>query len=64
MATNPSGSLIATGSPEKVVRLWDPRSGKHIGKLTGHTDNIRALLLSHDGTHVRVSVFFYVEHIS
>ncbi|ORY94461.1 WD40-repeat-containing domain protein [Syncephalastrum racemosum] len=52
MATNPSGSLIATGSPEKVVRLWDPRSGKHIGKLTGHTDNIRALLLSHDGTHI------------
>ncbi|KAI8393498.1 WD40-repeat-containing domain protein [Radiomyces spectabilis] len=52
MAVNPSGSLLATGSPEKVVRLWDPRSGKRISKLTGHTDNIRALLVSHDGKHI------------
>ncbi|KAI9496618.1 WD40-repeat-containing domain protein [Zychaea mexicana] len=52
MAVNPSGTMMATGSPDKVVRLWDPRSAKQIGKLTGHTDNIRALLISHDGTHI------------
>ncbi|KAF7731707.1 hypothetical protein EC973_008879 [Apophysomyces ossiformis] len=49
LAINPTGTIIATGSPEKVVRLWDTRSGKRIGKLTGHTDNIRALLISDDG---------------
>ncbi|KAI8086121.1 WD40-repeat-containing domain protein [Halteromyces radiatus] len=52
MAVNPSGTLLVTGSPEKVVRIWDPRSGKRVSKLTGHTDNIRALLISHDGQHV------------
>ncbi|KAI8974896.1 WD40-repeat-containing domain protein [Pilobolus umbonatus] len=52
IATNPSGSMIASGSPEKVVRLWDPRSGKRISKLTGHTDNIRALLMSDDGHYI------------
>ncbi|KAI8639396.1 WD40-repeat-containing domain protein [Parasitella parasitica] len=44
--------IIASGSPEKVVRLWDPKSGKRISKLTGHTDNIRALLISEDGQYV------------
>lgn len=52
LATNAHGSIIATGSPEKVVRLWDPKSGKRITKLTGHTDNIRALLISEDGQYV------------
>ncbi|ORZ23544.1 WD40-repeat-containing domain protein [Absidia repens] len=52
MAVNPSGTLLVTGSPEKVVRIWDPRSGKRVSKLTGHTDNIRALLISDDGQHV------------
>ncbi|KAL0092183.1 WD40-repeat-containing domain protein [Phycomyces blakesleeanus] len=52
MATTPTGSLFVTGSPEKVVRLWDPRTGNRISKLTGHTDNIRALLVSDDGEQI------------
>ena len=32
------------------VRLWDPRAGSKVAKLRGHTDNVRALALSHDGT--------------
>lgn len=53
LAVNPAGSILASGSPEKVVRLWDPKSGKRISKLTGHTDNIRALLISEDGQYVK-----------
>ncbi|KAI9253221.1 WD40-repeat-containing domain protein [Sporodiniella umbellata] len=52
LTANPSGTIVVSGSPEKVVRLWDPKSGKRIGKLTGHTDNIRALLISEDGKHI------------
>ena len=55
LAVNPPGTLMASGSPEKVVRLWDPKSGKRISKLTGHTDNIRALLISDDGQYVSAS---------
>lgn len=53
LAVNPNGTILASGTPEKVVRLWDPRSGKRISKLTGHTDNIRALLISDDGQYVK-----------
>ncbi|KAM6499033.1 hypothetical protein JOM56_004541 [Amanita muscaria] len=48
LATDPFGHIIASGSPERVVRLWDPRAGKRTGKLVGHTDNIRAILVSED----------------
>lgn len=53
LATTPSGNVVAAGSPERVIRVWDPRAGgKRICKLVGHTDNIRALLVSEDGKHV------------
>ncbi|KAF9583033.1 hypothetical protein BGW38_010379 [Lunasporangiospora selenospora] len=49
LACNPSGTVLATGSPEKVIRVWDPRSGQRITKFAGHTDNIRAILISENG---------------
>ncbi|KIY47740.1 WD40 repeat-like protein, partial [Fistulina hepatica ATCC 64428] len=52
LATDPYGSLIASGSPERVIRLWDPRSARRTGKLVGHTDNIRAMLLSDNGRYL------------
>lgn len=56
-AIDDAGTLVAAGSPERVVRLWDPRisptnEGQSITGLIGHTDNIRAILLSGDGKHV------------
>lgn len=52
VATDSYGSIVASGSPERVIRMWDPRSGKRVGKLVGHTDNIRAMLLSEDAKYV------------
>ncbi|GAA6023731.1 hypothetical protein JCM10207_000238 [Rhodosporidiobolus poonsookiae] len=49
LGTTHSGSLIAAGTPERVVRVWDPRSRKQVSRLGGHTDNIRAVILSDDG---------------
>ncbi len=48
--------MIVSGSPERVVRLWDPRSGRRVGKLVGHTDNIRSILISDDGKYVSTDV--------
>lgn len=42
-------SILASGGPESVVRVWDPKSGKRITKFVGHTDNIRDILISRDG---------------
>jgi WD repeat-containing protein 48 len=44
-----NGSILASGGPESVVRLWDPKSGQSITKLVGHTDNVRSILISGDG---------------
>ncbi|RWW80647.1 hypothetical protein BHE74_00011002 [Ensete ventricosum] len=49
LAMNDSGSLLVSGGTEKVVRVWDPRTGSKKMKLKGHTDNIRALLLDSTG---------------
>ena len=55
LATDPFGHVVAAGGPEKVIRTWDPRSGKRTGKLVGHTDNIRAILMSEDSRYVCIS---------
>nr|GAT43609.1 predicted protein [Mycena chlorophos] len=52
VAADPFGHAVASGGPERVVRMWDPRSGKRSGKLVGHTDNIRAILLSEDSKYL------------
>ncbi|KAF2276189.1 WD repeat protein-like protein [Westerdykella ornata] len=42
-------SIIASGGPESVVRIWDPRTGKRITKFVGHTDIVRDVLITRDG---------------
>lgn len=39
------GNCIASGSPDSVIRLWDPRAKEQQSVLSGHTDNIRSLLM-------------------
>ncbi|OKL56220.1 hypothetical protein UA08_08474 [Talaromyces atroroseus] len=48
-ALGTGGSVLASGGPESVVRVWDPKSGKLITKFVGHTDNIRDILINQDG---------------
>lgn len=45
-------SILASGGPESIVRLWDPKSGKRVTKFVGHTDNIRAVLVNETGDTV------------
>ena len=48
-ALSVQGSIMASGGPESIVRLWDPKSGKRITNFVGHTDNIRDILVNQDG---------------
>ncbi|XP_076371088.1 WD repeat-containing protein 48 isoform X1 [Tachypleus tridentatus] len=52
LAMNPAGTIIVSGSTEKVLRLWDPRTCQKLMKLKGHSDNVKALLVNRDGTQV------------
>ncbi|KAH0523547.1 hypothetical protein TsFJ059_008536 [Trichoderma semiorbis] len=42
-------NLIASGGPEKTVKLYDPRTGSKVSNLVGHIDNIRAILIDDVG---------------
>ncbi|KAL3421033.1 UBP9-binding protein [Phlyctema vagabunda] len=44
-----SRTMLASGGPESIVRLWDPKSGKRITKFVGHTDNVRDILINETG---------------
>ncbi|XP_043272942.1 WD repeat-containing protein 48 [Venturia canescens] len=50
LAMNPPGTIIVSGSTEKVLRVWDPRTCGKLMKLRGHADNIKALVLNRDGS--------------
>lgn len=46
LAMNPSGTLLACGSTESMVRVMDARTGQKVMKLKGHTDNVRWVFVS------------------
>jgi len=47
---SPDGTLLATTSTDKTVRLWDAATGGCIRILTGHTDEVRGGAFSPNGT--------------
>lgn len=48
-ALSARGSILASGGPDSVVRIWDSKSGKLATKFVGHTDNVRSILINQDG---------------
>ncbi|WFD42205.1 hypothetical protein MPSI1_000846 [Malassezia psittaci] len=50
--SNRSGSVIATGGVDHIVRGWDPRMRESTFDLVGHQDNVRSLLVSASGQYI------------
>src|SRR2546423_381354 len=46
---SPDGELVASGSDDKTMRLWDIKTGESRGTLEGHSDWVRTVVFSLDG---------------
>ena len=57
VAYSPDGTLLAVGCGDKVVRLFDPSTGKLVGTMTGHSDAVAAVAFSRDGSKLATASF-------
>jgi hypothetical protein len=51
-AFSPDSKTLATGGKDKVIRLWDVRTGRELRRLEGHRDWVSSVSFSGDGKYL------------
>jgi WD40 repeat protein len=52
VAFSPDGSLIASGSEDHMVRIWQLTTGRLVRRLEGHSSAVTAVAFSPDGSSI------------
>ncbi|MSU77984.1 MAG: WD40 repeat domain-containing protein [Gemmataceae bacterium] len=52
VAYSPDGTLLASASSDRTVKIWDLGNGHEILSYTGHTDAVRCLVWSADSSFI------------
>ena len=56
LAFSPDGSILASGSRNSTIKLWDAVTGKHISMFKGNDEHVTALVFSPDGNTSQVGI--------
>lgn len=49
VAISPNGQLVAAGSLDTIVRIWDVATGQLVERLRGHRDSVYSVAFTPDG---------------
>ena len=52
IAFDPGGSLLASGSVDNTIQLWDPTTSTLLATLEGHTESVLSVAFSPDGSRL------------